>query len=191
MLRIQVLGSGLIPRGHGIAPKKEPFPADLRLIGIILSTGGLKVNFVHPNSGKLVPLTRENYQAMYTKYQNRVYTKTVEDESNDQEKVGEADGIVKEGISLPADGQVHETNLGGPVIPPADVAPVVSVAPVTPEAPIVTPVVGEAQAIDAAKSEEFTMKPIVAPEEKAKNFQNNKSYNQQNGGQRNQTTNQR
>ena len=162
MLRIQVLGSGLIPRGHGIAPKKEPFPADLNLIGIILSTGGLKVNFVHPDSGNLTALTRENYQAMYKKYQNRIYTKPVEVEES---------------------GHKEDTGAANPTSPVAPVVPTTVVAPVTPEVPVA----------DAAKTEEFTMKPIVAPEEKPKNPQNNNggNRNQPNGGQRNQNTNQR
>jgi len=32
MLNIQVLGNGLIPRGLGLAPRLEPFPADYILI---------------------------------------------------------------------------------------------------------------------------------------------------------------
>ena len=163
MLRIQVLGNGLIPRGHGIAPKKEPFPADLRLIGIILSTGGLKVNFVHPDSGKLIPLNRENYQDMYAKYQNRVYTKAVEVEGNDREKEDAAE------------------------VTTSPVAPVVETPAVdtVPETPVAPPVVEEAQATDAAKkTEEFTMKPIVAPEEKPKNFPNNNNNRNQQNGQR-------
>lgn len=70
MLKIQVLGKGLIPRGYGIAPKKTPFPADLTLIGIILSTPGLKVNFLNPETNVFSPLTRENYQRTYKKYEN-------------------------------------------------------------------------------------------------------------------------
>ena len=57
MLKIQVLGQGLIPRGHGIAPKKEPFPADLTLIGLILGTPGLKMNYINPETNQLAPLT--------------------------------------------------------------------------------------------------------------------------------------
>ena len=36
MLKIRVLGSGLIPRIGTLAPKKEPFLADANLIQIIL-----------------------------------------------------------------------------------------------------------------------------------------------------------
>ena len=180
MLRIQVLGNGLIPRGHGIAPKKEPFPADLRLIGIILSTGGLKVNFVHPDSGKLIPLNRENYQDMYAKYQNRVYTKAVEVEGNYREKEDAAEvttSPVAPVVETPAVDTVPET----PVAPVVE-TPAVDTVPETPVAP---PVVEEAQATDAAKkTEEFTMKPIVAPEEKPKNFPNNNNNRNQQNGQR-------
>ena len=183
MLRIQVLGSGLIPRGHGIAPKKEPFPADLRLIGIILSTGGLKVNFVHPDSGKLVTLTRENYQDMYKKYANRIYSKPVDFEGDCQEK---------------EDGSgTNHTSPVAPIVPTPVVTPVTTDGAVDQLVPVIvsTPAVEvtpETPVTDASKAAEFSMKPIVAPEEKPKNFQsNNKPYNQQNGGQRNQTTNQK
>ena len=73
MLRIQVLGKGMIPRNLGLAPRTEPFPADLRLIGIILATPGLSLKFIHPESGKPADLTRENFQAVYKKYHHKVY----------------------------------------------------------------------------------------------------------------------
>ena len=38
MLKIQVLGNGFIPRGLGIAPRREPFKADLLLIQTILAS---------------------------------------------------------------------------------------------------------------------------------------------------------
>ena len=64
MLKIQVLGHGLIPRGMGIAPRKEPFYADLNLIGLILQTPGLSVNYV-TSLGTLQPLTTKNLKKVW------------------------------------------------------------------------------------------------------------------------------
>jgi len=69
MLSIQVLGSGLIPRGYGIAPRKEFFKADLNLITTILSTNGLKVNMKTPD-GKIIPLNNSNVKKMWDKYRS-------------------------------------------------------------------------------------------------------------------------
>ena len=178
MLRVQVLGSGLIPRGHGIAPKKEPFPADLRLIGLIISTAGLKINFVHPESGNLVELTRDNYQTMYKKYANKVYKKPEVEEKK------------KEAAPLNPENPATDENNGGPVIPtPAPVVPPV-VVPTTPE---VTSVVNPAEADKAPEaavekkdeSGEFTMKPIASTEEnKNKGNQNNHNNRGQNNNNR-------
>ena len=195
MLRVQVLGSGLIPRGHGIAPKKEPFPADLRLIGLIISTAGLKINFVHPESGNLVELTRDNYQTMYKKYANKVYKKSEVEEKK------------KEAAPLNPENPATDENNGGPVIPtPAPVVtpPVVPAAPapvvdpvvppvVVPTTPEVTSVVNPAEADKAPEaavekkdeSGEFTMKPIASPEEnKNKGNQNNNNNRGQNNNNR-------
>lgn len=65
MVKIQVLGHGLIPRGHGIAPRKEPFEADLKLIKTILEMGTFKVNMVNPINGAKVPITGANFEKMY------------------------------------------------------------------------------------------------------------------------------
>lgn len=65
MLKIKVLGRGLIPRGYGLAPCKEPFPADLMLIKTILSSPNLKVKMVHPSDGHLVDVTRKNVDKLW------------------------------------------------------------------------------------------------------------------------------
>lgn len=70
MLKIQVLGKGMIPRGYGLAPRKEPFYADLTLIATIIQTNGLTVNYVNPETGELKPLTRTNLTTIYKKYEN-------------------------------------------------------------------------------------------------------------------------
>ena len=176
MLRVQVLGSGLIPRGHGIAPKKEPFPADLRLIGLIISTAGLKINFVHPESGNLVELTRDNYQTMYKKYANKVCKKPEVEEKK------------KEAAPLNPENPATDENNPGPTIPTP--APVVTppVVP-APPAPVVDPAKDDKSPEDAAEkkdeSGEFTMKPIASPEEnKNKGNQNNNNNRLQNNNNR-------
>ena len=68
MLNIQVLGRGAIPRGNGIAPRKDPFPADLETIELILKTGGLSIKFVNPTTGVLIPLTTANLKKMWKAY---------------------------------------------------------------------------------------------------------------------------
>lgn len=68
MLKIQVLGKGLIPRGYGLAPRLNPFPADLILIGTILSTPGLTVNYLNPDTNKMCPLTKDNLKRIYNNY---------------------------------------------------------------------------------------------------------------------------
>lgn len=70
MLRIQVLGKGLIPRGLGLAPRKEPFMADFTLIATILATPGLKVNMLHPEDGHAIELTNNNLKRNWDKYAN-------------------------------------------------------------------------------------------------------------------------
>lgn len=70
MIKIQVLGRGLIPRMNVIAPKKEPFPADKTLIATIMSTPGLKVNFINPETGAPTELTKANLNRIWDKWSN-------------------------------------------------------------------------------------------------------------------------
>lgn len=70
-LKIQVLGTGVIPRGLGLAPRKEPFNADLLLIQTILASPcKFKVKMVHPASGQLIEVTRKNLKNLWDKYSN-------------------------------------------------------------------------------------------------------------------------
>lgn len=75
MIKIQVLGTGMIPRDLGIAPRKEPFYADRDIIYTILSTPGLRINYLHPEDGRLLPLTRENMKKVLDKFKNATYDK--------------------------------------------------------------------------------------------------------------------
>ena len=71
---IRVLGTGLIPRGYGLAPRKEPFPADPTLIQTLLNTRGLIVEYVNPQTRKSTLLTRDNYQKIYKHHMEKVKT---------------------------------------------------------------------------------------------------------------------
>lgn len=68
MLKVQVEGRGLIPRGLGLAPRKNPFPADLSLISTIMSTPGLSLRYISPDDGKSRPLTKQNLKRVWEKY---------------------------------------------------------------------------------------------------------------------------
>lgn len=70
MLKIQVLGKGMIPRGYGLAPRTEPFSADFTLITTIMRTPGLSVNMIHPETGRVIPLTNQNVKRMYDAHSN-------------------------------------------------------------------------------------------------------------------------
>lgn len=186
MLKIQVLGKGLIPRGHGIAPKKEPFSADLTLIGTILGTAGLKVNYINPETNQPSPLTRENYQNVYRKYPNGTVVRPAAKENQkveQKENISKTVGIPKAGIELKADGVIREA-----VIEKSDT---VIDTPVQVEAAASFTVVTEKTEKDAKieekKDVEFSMKPIMAPEEKKPQVQqnnNSNNRNQQNGQRR-------
>lgn len=76
MLKIQVLGKGMIPRGYGLAPRKEFFKADLTLIHTILITPGLKVNAIAGD--KIVELTKSNVKKIWDKYRSDVYKQSTE-----------------------------------------------------------------------------------------------------------------
>ena len=61
MLQIIVLGSGLIPRGHGIAPCYEPFETDKDTIKLIMDTKGMAPYAVSRRDGHKVRLTYSNF----------------------------------------------------------------------------------------------------------------------------------
>lgn len=75
-MKIQVLGRGLIPRGQGIAPRKEPFEADINTIKAIMQSGEFKVNMLNPDTGKLIPLTNDNLMRMWAAYGHKTVAKS-------------------------------------------------------------------------------------------------------------------
>lgn len=72
MLKIQVLGKGLIPRGLGLAPRKEPFFADYRTIAdIVMNYQNFTVNLVEGESNdQLTEITRSNIKKIWDKKVN-------------------------------------------------------------------------------------------------------------------------
>lgn len=81
LLKIQVNGKGLIPRGYGIAPRKSLINAtDLSFISLVLNTKGLTVKYLNPQSGRLEELTKKNLNkvwAAYSSYKAPVAAATV------------------------------------------------------------------------------------------------------------------
>ena len=70
-LKIQVNGTGMIPRGLGLAPRKEPFMVtDIYLINLILNTNNLTVKFLNPETNVLEDLTRKDLRKNWDKYAN-------------------------------------------------------------------------------------------------------------------------
>jgi hypothetical protein len=201
MLKIQVLGKGLIPRGYGLAPRKEFFKADLSLIQIILTTPGLKVNMLSPVDGKIIPVTRENVKKLWDKYRSdRIQNVVVE----------KKDPKIPD-VSIPAEvAKVNDIKLDA--TPTPIVTPLVNKIDTKPESAVLnatvdtTPIetvvksedLSKLEAVladdtskDAEKSESVKdeskdsnastgIKPIMAPEEKKNNNQNNNHNNNNN-----------
>ena len=74
MLRIQVLGHGMIPRGLGLAPHRQLFWADKLLIQTILTDSRLSINMQHPVDGRLIPLNRTNLDKLWDSYSDKYDT---------------------------------------------------------------------------------------------------------------------
>lgn len=90
MVKVIVLGHGLIPRGKGIAPCKEPFEVDKKTIKLMLQQGGLIVKIYNPNKDKFERCTFSNYEMLYDAY----------------------DGVIKKVAPKPAKGlQVSESDI--------------------------------------------------------------------------------
>lgn len=112
MIKIQVLGTGMIPRDLGIAPRLEPFYADMGLIYTILQTPGLKVNYLHPENGRFFPMNTQNMKAVLDKFKNVDYNHT---------------NVQKEAVTkphVPEEVKKPETVKPTPPAPPAPSKPV-------------------------------------------------------------------
>lgn len=73
MLKIQVLGNGMVPRLGRLGPIKDPFPADKTLIATIIATSKMKINYLDPKTNKLKPITRDNLNEIWEMYGETEY----------------------------------------------------------------------------------------------------------------------
>lgn len=76
MVKIQVLGQGMIPGIGTVAPHKSPFEADYKLITRIMGHGSLKVRIQNPITKAFIPLTASNAKRMYDTWDNYKSAKT-------------------------------------------------------------------------------------------------------------------
>jgi hypothetical protein len=65
MVKIQVLGYGMIPGIGTVAPHKSPFDADYKLITRIMGHGSLQVRMQNPITKAFIPITSSNVKRMY------------------------------------------------------------------------------------------------------------------------------
>ena len=68
MLKIRVLGRGLLPNGLGLAPRKEFFNADFNTINSMLLQPGLTVEYMHPELKKPVVLSPKNAKKIFENF---------------------------------------------------------------------------------------------------------------------------
>ena len=79
MVKIQVLGNGLIPRMGMLAPITEPFPVGRMTAATILQTSpNLTVNYLNPNDGKFHALTNQNITRVFDEFEDDEAAATVE-----------------------------------------------------------------------------------------------------------------
>ena len=67
MIRVRILGSGLIPRGGGLAPRKEPMLVDFSYLSILMNTRSLKVLYQDPVSNDFHEMNVYNFKKIYDK----------------------------------------------------------------------------------------------------------------------------
>ena len=71
MVKIQVLGNGLIPRIGQLAPITEPFPVGRMVAATILQTSpNLTVNYFNPKDGTFHQLTKQNITRVFDEYED-------------------------------------------------------------------------------------------------------------------------
>ena len=69
---IQVLGVGLIPRGRGIAPRKDPFPATQKEIELILNHGTLIPKMYNPKTNAFIQITSSNFNKLWNAFAKEI-----------------------------------------------------------------------------------------------------------------------
>jgi len=67
MIRVRILGSGLIPRGGGLAPRKEPMLVDFNYLSLLMNTRNLKVLYQDPVTNSFHEMTVYNFKKIYVK----------------------------------------------------------------------------------------------------------------------------
>lgn len=79
MVKIQVIGNGLIPRMGMLAPITEPFPVGRMTAATILQTSpNLTVNYLNPNDGKFHALTNQNIARVFDEFEDDEAAATAE-----------------------------------------------------------------------------------------------------------------
>lgn len=72
MIRVRILGKGLIPRGGGLAPKKEPIYVDLDYLTILVYSRNLRIQYLNPDTDKFEDLLLSNFKKIYDKVSPKV-----------------------------------------------------------------------------------------------------------------------
>lgn len=70
MVKIQVFGHGMIPGIGTVAPHKEPFEADIKLIRRIIGSGNLQVKIQNPVTKAFIPVNVGNVNRLYHTWDN-------------------------------------------------------------------------------------------------------------------------
>ena len=96
MLKIQVLGNGMVPRLGRLGPIKDPFPADKTLIATIIATSRMKINYLDPKTNKMKPLSRDNLNEIWEMYGEAEYDDAVTPKVEEVPPVKEEKKEVKE-----------------------------------------------------------------------------------------------
>ena len=68
MLKVRILGQGLIPRGYGLAPRKDPIEVDWRFLNLLLNHGSFKVQYLDPEKKQFFDVTNANAKKVYEKF---------------------------------------------------------------------------------------------------------------------------
>lgn len=98
MIRVRILGKGLIPRGGGLAPKKEPIYVDFDYLTVLVYSRNLRVQYLDPETGKFENIALNNFKKIYDKispkvdqqlYEAGIAKKKAEEEAESKRKAEE------------------------------------------------------------------------------------------------------
>lgn len=68
MIKVRILGQGLIPRGYGLAPRKDPISVDWRFLNLLLNYGSFKIQYLDPEKKQFFDVTNANAKKVYEKF---------------------------------------------------------------------------------------------------------------------------